>query len=272
VKTYILEKGFIYKLFMFVAFGLFTLVMYQGHIKSTGIYTILFYASLILCSFQIVSFIYVLIINRKIEMKIDEQEVSWKIFDNKKFIKEEKIKKEKIKEVKTEISYLTGNVYSSFTTTFILDDDSKVILTDGMIYDFGLQKAEDLCRFMLDNDLGDSQDIKFSKLIKDMKIDINKELIFTKKDAKSYYVGVISNNKKEFLSLRLQIEKLYDDYKLVEKNTNNEYIVKSDSKKDSCIYLKSNAIGHFVEFENVPNIKELKTLKQMGKRNKISLF
>lgn len=269
MKQYILEKGYIYKLFMFLVLGLFALVMYQGHIKATGIYSILFYGAIILCAFQVVSLLYVLIVKRVVELSVNEELVSWKFFDNKKLTKEQSIQREEIKEVKTEINYLTGNIYSSFSVTFILKDNSQIVLNDGLIYDFGLKKAEDLCRFLLDNDLGDKQDIKFAKLVKELELNINKEQIFTKKDGKSYYVGVISKHKKEFLSLRLQIEKLYEDYKIIEKNANNEYLVKSDILKDSSIYLRSNAIGYFIEFVNVTRKEELKTLKQLGQRQKI---
>lgn len=85
----------------------------------------------------------------------------------------------------------------------------------------------------------------------------------------SHYYGFISKNKKEFLSLRLQIEALYTDYKLIEKNGNNEYLIKNGDSKDSFIYLKSNVFGIFVEFYKVGIKGELKTLKEMGKRDKI---
>ncbi len=269
MQKYVLEKGFGYKAFMFIAFSLFALVMYQGHIKNGGIYSILFFIGVGLCAFQVASFIYVLLVKRCIEINIDENVVSWKIYDNKKLHKEESVNRNEIKEVKTEVSYLTGNVYSSFTVTFVLQDDKEVVLNDGLIYDFGLKKAEEVCRFLLDNDLGDKQDIKFSKLVKQMNIDLSKEQKFTKKDGSSYYTGVISKNKKEFLGLRLQIESLYKEYKKVVKNSNNEYLIESDTIKDSFIYLRSNAIGLFVEFYNVAKKEDLKSLKEMGHRNKI---
>lgn len=269
MQTYILNKGFGYKLFMLIAFSLFALVMYQGHIKNGGIYSILFFIALALCSFQIVSSIYVLFVRRSFEINIDENKISWKVFDNKRVIKENFVNKDEINEVKTEINYLTGNIYSNFTVTFILKNETEIILTDGMLYDFGLKKAEDLCRFLLDNELGNKQDIKFAKLIKQLNINLEEEQKFTKKDGKSYYTGIISKNKKEFLSLRLQIESLYSDYKTVKKNANNEYLVEADTIKDSFIYLRSNAIGLFVEFYNVSTKQELKTLKEMGHRKKI---
>lgn len=269
MQTYILEKGIVYKLFMLIAFSIFSLVMYQGHITKGGIYTILFLASVALIAFQIASIFYVLFIKRSISIEITDDEISWKFFDNKKIYKEDRLALNDIKDIKTEINYLTGNIYSNFTITFILKDDTEKTLTDGLLYDFGLKKSEEVCRFLLEHNLGEEQDIKFSKLIKEENIDLLKEQIFTKKSSKSYYVGVISNNKKEFLSLRLQIESLYKEYKLVEKNANNEYLVKSDSIKDSFIYLRSNALGIFVEFYNVSRKEELKTLKQMGKRQKI---
>lgn len=269
MKTYILEKGFVYKLFMLLAFSIFSLVMYQGYITKGGIYTILFFATIALIAFQIASILYVSFIKREIEVKIDNDKISWKFFDNKKVFKEEELILDKIKDIKTEINYLTGNIYSNFTITFILKDDTQIVLTDGLLYDFGLKKAEDICKFLLDNELGEEQDIKLSKIIKEQNIDLSKEQVFTKKDGKSYYVGVISNNKKEFLSLRLQIESLYKEYKLVEKNANNEYLVKSDTIKDSFIYLRTNVLGHFVEFYNVSKKEELKSLKQMGKKQKI---
>jgi len=72
------------------------------------------------------------------------------------------------------------------------------------------------------------------------------------------------------LSLRLQIESLYKDYKIVEKNANNEYLIKRETHKNSFIYLRSNPFGHFVEFHNVKMKQDLKMLKEMG-RQKISL-
>merc|ERR1711879_546932 len=155
------------------------------------------------------------------EITINEDTILWKFFDNKKLIKEKSLNRKDIKEVKTEINYLTGNVYSNFTITFLL---------------------------------------------KELNIDLNnKEQKFTKKDGKSYYIGILSTNKKEFLALRLQIESLYNDYKKVVKNGNNEFLVESENIKDSFIYLRSNAIGYFVEFYNVSRKEELKTLKEMGK-------
>ncbi|NVJ54572.1 MAG: hypothetical protein HWD90_12855 [Campylobacteraceae bacterium] len=265
-----LDKAYSYKIFMLIAFSLFASVMYQGHIQQGGIYSILFFIALALCAFQVATTIYVTFIKREVEITISDKEISWCFFDKNKKHKEVKINIEDIKDIKTEINYLLGNFYSSFQVTFLLKDDSEIILTDGVIYDFGLKKAEEVCRFLLDNNLGEEQDIKFSNLIKELKIDTNKtNQKFTKKDGNSYYVGILSDNKKEFLSLRIQIETLYDDYKKVEKNANNEYRVSSDTIKNSHIHLKSNAIGLFVEFKNVQRKEELKTLKEMGKRKKI---
>lgn len=269
MKTFVLEKAYSYKLFMLLAFSLFSSVMYQGHISQGGIYSILFFITALLIAFQIASIFYVMFVKKSVEISIDENTVSWKFYENNKFSKEESIPRKEIKEVKTEINYLTGNFYSSFSVTFILNDDKEIILTDGIMYDFGLKKAEDICRFLLDNNLGDEQDIKFAKLVKELEIDLTKEQLFTKKSGKSYFVGVISKHKKEFLSLRIQIEALYTNYKIIEKNANNEYMVKSDEIKDSFIYLRSNAIGYCVEFYNVSRKEELRTLKQMGKRDKI---
>lgn len=269
-KEITLDKAYSYKLFMLVAFSLFASVMYQGHIQQGGIYSILFFIALALCAFQIAATIYVTFVKRKIEINIDEESISWVFSDNNKKNKETKLSLKDIKDIKTEINYLVGNFYSSFQVTFLLNDDSEVVLTDGTIYDFGLKKAEEVCRLLLDNNLGEEQDIKFAKLIKELDIDTSKNnQKFTKKSGSSYYVGIISDNKKEFLSLRIQIETLYDEYKKVEKNSNNEYLVASDSIKDSHIHLKSNAIGLFVEFYNVSRKQELKTLKEMGKRKKI---
>ncbi|WP_417328054.1 hypothetical protein [Halarcobacter sp.] len=265
-----LDKAYSYKLFMLVAFSLFASVMYQGHIQQGGIYSILFFAALALCSFQIASTVYVTFIKRTIDINIDDTFISWYFSDNNKNNKEVKIKLEDIKDIKTEINYLLGNFYSSFQVTFLLNDDSEIVLTDGITYDFGLKKSEEVCKFLLDNDLGEQQDIKFAQLIKELNIDTSKtNQKFTKKAGSSYYVGIISDNRKEFLSLRIQIETLYDDYKKVEKNVNNEYLVASDTIKDSHIHLKSNAIGLFVEFYNVSRKQELKTLKELGKRKKI---
>ncbi len=268
MQTYILEKGLVYKLFMLLAFSLFSLVMYQGYINQSGIYTILFFISIILIAFQIASIFYTVFVKRTVELTIDNKKIKWKIYDNKKLHKQETINLNQIKEVKTEINYLTGNIYSNFNVTFVLNN-KELILTDGLLYDFGLKKAEEVCKFLLENNLGHKQDIKFSKLVKELNIDLTKNQIFSKKEVKSSYVGVISKNKKEFLSLRLQLETLYKDYKIVEKNANNEYLVKNNNIKDSFIYLRSNAIGYFIEFYNVSKKKELKTLKQMRKREKI---
>lgn len=269
MKTFTLEKGFGYKLFMLLAFSIFASVMYQGHINKEGIYSILFLLSCILVSYQIASIFYVIFVKRKIEIEIDQNTISWKIYDNNKLHRKQSIPLSEIKDVKTEVNYLTGNIYSTFTVTFNLKNDEEVILTDGLLYDFGLKKAENVCKFLLDNKLGDEQDIKFAELIKELNIESSKEQKFSKKDGNYYFLGVISNNKKEFLSLRLQIEGLYKDYKKVEKNANNEYLIKSYDKNDTYIYLRSNAIGYIIEFYNVKRKEELKTLKEMGKRQKI---
>lgn len=269
MQTFILDKGLGYKLFMLLAFTLFASVMYQGHLLSGKIYSILFFSTLALCAFQIASIFYVLLVRRKFEILINEENVSWKIYDNKKLYKDTSIKKSDVKEVTTEVNYLTGNFYSSFQVIFTMHNEEEIILTDGLFYDFGLKKAEEVCRLLLANDLGDEQDIKFSKLVRDLNIDLKKEQIFTKKDGKSFFVGVISNNKKEFLGLRLQIESLYPEYKDIQKNANNEFLVNSATIKDSSIFLRSNAIGYIVEFYNVTRKEDLKTLKQMGKRQKI---
>ena len=269
MQIYVLEKGFTYKLFMLTAFSLFALVMYQGHLKGETIYTILFIASVALCSFQIASFFYVLLVKRTIHFNIEQKEVCWEIFDNKKLQKKICVNIDEIEEVKTEVNYLTGNIYSKFTLTFVLKDGTEIELTDGMIYDLGLKKAEHLSRYLLNHDLGDEQDVKFANLIKELDIDIYKEQKFSKKDVNNYYFGVISKNKKEFLSLRLQIEALYKDYNIVEKNGANEYLVRSENNKNSYIYLRSNAFGYFVEFYKVKRKEELKMLKEMG-RQKIS--
>lgn len=280
MQTYILEKAFAYKFFMLLAFFIFASVMYQGHISQGGIYSVLFFSSAALVAFQIASIFYVMFIKRRVEISINEDEISWKFYDNEKLLKQKSVIISHIKEVLTEINYLTGSFYSSFSITFIMKNDeqnqenkqkeeNEIILTDGLLYDFGLKKAEDICRFLLDNNLGHAQDIKFAKLVKAMDIDTNKEQKFIKKDAESYFIGVISKNKKEFLALRLQIETLYKDYKKIEKNAANEFFITSDKIKNSHIYLRSNAIGLFVEFYNVQRKEDLKTLKEMGKRQKI---
>ncbi len=146
---------------------------------------------------------------RTLHFNINDKEVSWEFFDNKRLLKRVNIDKSSIKEVKSEVNYLTGNIYSRFTVTFILEDDSQIELTDGFLYSFGLKKAENISRYMLKNGLGNPQDIKFSKLIEELNIDIFQQQKFTKEEKDSYYMGVISKNKKEFLSLRLQIESLY---------------------------------------------------------------
>ncbi|QKF81031.1 putative membrane protein [Halarcobacter ebronensis] len=271
MRIFILEKGFIYKLFMFIAFSIFALVMYQGYLKGEFIYKLLFFGSIALCSFQIASIFYVIFVKREIEISIDENSVSWKIFDNKKVVKEVTIIRKTIKEVKTEIAYLTGNIYSNFAVTFILDDKQEIKLTDGLIYDFGLTKAEELTKFLLENDLGDKQDIKLTKLVKELNIDLTKEQKFTKKAGDSFYLGVISKRKKEFLSLRLQIEALYKDYTIIETNTNNAYLIKSSKNGNSFIFLKSNVFGYFIEFYKVEKIEQIKMLQEMG-RQKISLL
>jgi hypothetical protein len=269
MQIYILEKGFIHKLFMLIAFSLFTAVMYQGHINKHGIYTILFFIFLALCAYQIVSILYVIFIKRTLELNINDEKISWKLFDNKRLHKEFEIKRSEIEEVKTEINYLTGNVYSSFSAIFKLKNKETVVLTDGILYDFDLKKAEQICTFLLNYEIGDIQDIKFVQLIKELNINLEKEQVFTKNESASYFLGVISKNKKEFLGLRLQIEGLYTDYKKVEKNANNEFLVKSDKIKDSYIYLRSNAIGYLIEFHNIKRKEDLKMLKSM-KRQKFS--
>ncbi len=268
MQTYILKKGLVPKLFMLIAFLFFSLVMYQGYISKGGIYTVLFFISIALISFQIVSIFYVIFVKRTIILEIDDKKISWKIYDNKKLYKKEVINLDQIDEIRTEISYFIGNIYSNFNVTFILNS-KHIVLTDGLLYDFGLKKAEEVCKFLLENNLGHKQDVKFFSLIKKLNIDLSKEQIFSKKHSNFYYIGVISKNKKEFLSLRLQLEALYKEYKIVEKNANNEYLIKSNNKKDSFIYLRSNVIGYFIEFYKVDKKKELKTLEQMGKRDKI---
>lgn len=266
MQIYVLEKGFIYKLFMLTAFSLFALVMYQGYITGETIYTILFIVSVALCSFQIASFIYVLIVKRTIHFKITEKEVCWEIFDNKKLQKKICVNRDEIDEVRTEVNYLTGNIYSKFTLTFVLKDNSEIELTDGMIYDLGLKKAEHMCRYLLNNNLGHEQDIKFAKLLNEENIDTFKEQKFSRNDGDFYYIGVISKNKKEFLSLRIQLESLYSEYKIIEKNANNEYLIRNENNKNSYIYLRSNAFGYFIEFYKVKRKEELKMLKEMGRQ------
>ncbi len=272
MKKYNLQKAIMYKLFMGIAFLLFCSVMYQGHMIKGGIYSILFFISLFLIAFQIASIFYVLFIKREFKILIDENSISWNFSDNGKIYKENLIHTKDIQNIKTEIEYLMGNIYSRFNITFELNDGNQIVLTDGLLYDFGIKNAEDICKFLLENNLGDTQDIKFMKLINELNIDLNKEQVFNKKDGKSYYVGVISKHKKEFLSLRLQIEALYKEYNIVKKNMNNEYLVKTADKKDSFIHLKSNAIGYFIEFHNTNKKEEIKSLKQLGKRDKIGFF
>ncbi len=91
--------------------------------------------------FKSLLFFYVSFIKRKIEIKIENNKISWKFFDNKRVFKEEELDLDKIKDIKTEVNYLTGNIYSNFTITFILKDSSQVVLTDGLLYDFGLKKS-----------------------------------------------------------------------------------------------------------------------------------
>jgi len=143
LQKYILDKGFGYKTFMFIAFSLFALVMYQGHIQNGGVYSILFFGGLALCAFQVASLVYVLLVKRSVKISIDKNLITWKSYDNKKLHNEQSIKRDEIKEVKTEVNYLTGNVYSNFAITFTLKDNTEIVLSDGLIYDFGLKKAED---------------------------------------------------------------------------------------------------------------------------------
>ncbi|AXH08830.1 hypothetical protein CP960_00955 [Malaciobacter halophilus] len=256
------KKEIIYKLYMLVAFAMFALVMYQGYLQKGGVYTLLLFLAFFLMAFQVASIIYVLLVKRTLELKVENNTLSWTIFDNKRVYKKNSINIDDIKQTTTEINYLTGNIYSSFTATFILKDDTKVELTDGILYDFGLEKSEEIATFLLKHNLGDEADIRFSNLVEQLNIDIKKEQKFTKKDGKSYVIGVISKNKKEFLALRLQVESLFSDYNDVQKNTNNQYLVKNPNLKDSYISIRSNPIGYMVEFYNVNKKCELKMLKE----------
>ncbi len=256
------KKEIIHKLYMLIAFIMFALVMYQGHIQKGGIYSILMFISLFLMAFQIACILYVLFIKRKAEISIDENYISWSIYDNNKIYKQQKIKLDEIKETKTEINYLTGNIYSNFTITFTLKDNSIITFTDGILYDIGIEKAHEIARYLLEHNLGEPKDIEFANLVKQLNIDIKKEQKFTKKMQNSYIVGVISNNKKEFLALRLQIEAVYKGYNDIKKNSVNEYLVENLEVKNSYIHLKSNAIVYMVEFYNVNKKPELKMLKE----------
>lgn len=267
MKTFQLQKAISTKLFMLLSFSIFALVMYQGYLTGETIYILLFYGTLILCAFQIASIVYVSFIKKNINITIDEKDFIWEVFENNKKTSSTKIALNEIKEVDLQINYLTGNIYSSLSLKFILKDKEPVELSDGLLYDFGLKMAEELSVFLLENNLGHPQDIKFIKFVKELNIDLNKEQVFNKKENEDYLVGVISKNRKEFLALRLQIENLYTDFKDIEKNANNEY--KITNQKDSFIYLRSNAIGYFVQFHKVKQKEPLKSLKQMGKRNKI---
>jgi len=267
------KKEIIYKLYMLVAFAIFALVMYQGYIQKGGVYTLLMFLAFFLMAFQIASIFYVLLVQRRLELKVENDILSWTVYDNKKVYKTNSINIKDIKDTKTEINYLTGNIYSNFTATFTLNDDKKIVLTDGLLYDFGLEKSEEIATFLLKYNLGHKDDIKFIKLIDELNIDIAKEQKFIKKDEKSYIIGVISKNKKEFLALRLQIESLYKDYNDVQKNTNNEFMVKNTQLKDSFIALRSNPIGYMVEFYNVnkkPELKMLKEFKGVTIKNKLA--
>jgi hypothetical protein len=266
MQTYKLQKDLGSKLFMLLAFSIFSTIMYQGHLKGENIYTILFIGALLLAAFQIASIFYVLFIKRTLELSIDADTISWSFFDNKKMFKQNSIKIDNIKDVKTEINYLTGNVYSTFQVTIKLKDENEVVLTDGLLYDFGLKQAEEICRYLLNNQLGDKQDVKFAKLINDLDIDLTKEQLFSKKDSKFNMIGIISKNKKEFLSLRLQIENIYSNYNNVKKNSNNEFMVTCDDFKNSYIYLRSNALGYVIEFNNLKEKEKIKMLKDMGRQ------
>lgn len=266
MQIYKLQRGLGSKLFMLLTFSIFSSVMYQGHLNGENIYTILLVGALLLAAFQIASIFYVLFVKRTLELSIDDDTIFWSFYDNKKLCKQNSIKIDDIIDVKTEINYLTGNVYSTFQVTIKLKDENEVVLTDGLLYDFGLKQAEEICRYLLNNELGDEQDIKFAKLVKDLNIDLTKEQIFSKKDSKSDMVGIISKNKKEFLSLRLQIENIYSNYKDVKKNSNNEFMVTCHDFKNSYIYLRSNALGYVIEFNNLKQKQKIKMLKEMGRQ------
>ncbi len=267
------KKEIIYKLYMLIAFAMFTLVMYQGHIQKNGIYSILMFISLFLIAFQITSILYVLFIKRRAEIFIDENYISWIIYDNSKIYKQNKIKLKDIKNTKTEINYLTGNIYSNFTISFTLKDNSIITFTDGILYDIGIEKAHEIARYLLENNLGESKDIEFMSIVKQLNIEIKKEQKFTKKMPHSTIIGIISNNKKEFLALRLQIEAIYKEYNNIKINCANEYLVENPKIKNSYIHLKSNAIGYMIEFYNInkkPEIKMLKEFKGATIKNKLA--
>jgi len=267
MKTFTLQKGVVTKLFMLLAFSIFAMVMYQGYLTNEFIYVLLFYSALILCAFQIASIFYTMFVKKQIKVTIDENNFIWEVFENDKKNSEKIIPLKDIEETNMEINYLTGNLYSSLNLVFVLKNKEEITLSDGLLYDFGLKLAEELSVFLLEYNLGHPQDIKFYKFVKELNINLQEEQIFNKKEGEDYLVGVISKNKKEFLALRLQIETLYKDLNITEKNANNEYLIKDE--KDSFIYLRSNAIGYFVQFHKVKQKEPLKTLKQMGKRNKI---
>lgn len=256
-----LKKEIVYKLFMFVAFGIFAMVMYQGHIQKGGIYSILLIISFLLMAFQIASIFYVIFTKREWELTINDKTLTLKIFDNKKVHKEQTVNLEDIEDTQTEINYLTGNIYSNFTITFTLKNNKEMTITDGMLFDLGLEKAEEICRFLLKHNLGHKQDVRFSKLVNELNIDTTKDQKFSKNEKESRILGVISKNKKEFLALRLQLEHLYPQYNIPEKNSNNEYLIKP-ANSDSFIYLRSNAIGYMVEFYKVDKKIDLKMLNE----------
>lgn len=81
------KKEIIYKLYMLVAFAMFALVMYQGYLQKGGVYTLLLFLAFFLMAFQVASIIYVLLVKRTLELKVENNTLSWTIFDNKRVYK-----------------------------------------------------------------------------------------------------------------------------------------------------------------------------------------
>lgn len=243
------KKDMIIKFFMLIPFCMIALVMYQGALKETGIYSVLFFASILLILFQFYTIITVAIKNQELIMDITKDELNFKIIQQNRVLLEQNIKRADIKDIETHIFFNSAKFYSKFCAKINLKNGEEVLLKDDFRYKFDENKAKEITRFLLENGYGNPPALKFYNLLKSKNINPENPCVFSQKEGNKYFVGLISEDKNEFKSIKRQVLLQYYDFKQLIENKPDLFIVEDEKEN----YIRVDVVdrGYLIELLNV---------------------
>lgn len=129
-KSYILTKEYGLKIFMTPVSFVFLLIAYHS---DDVILKVMFFLVFLVTFLYPMGLIYALFVNRKLDIQIDKNILSWQVYENNILAEDIKIYKNEIEEIDTKVHFQDG-IYNFLNIKFILKDKRIIELSDGMVY------------------------------------------------------------------------------------------------------------------------------------------